>query len=504
MPRISALLEEARRGGILAQVALGREARSRLKDPGGRAELFELLRGARPSTWITLDDSMRAFGFDAEERPRKDRWLRALGIRATRPDATGILSSGFASMQRDGYEREAAVGRLATAADPLAGPFLALRTTDWVEPVARLASAILAQRMRDEAPLFLAAAPLVLVLSGRRRRSGLEGLVLERAAADADLRAALLGSAERKTRRRILSEPAVRGACTDEELRRIAFLDPDPVLASAAGLELVARSARREVGVDGLEPLLVGPARLRRAVLDALPAGAAVAERYLFDRSPTVREAAQRAVRRSGHDPTRFYRAALERSERVPLAITELARLGDPTDHAALLAALRSTDVGARRAAVAATRWIPGAASCERLAPLLRDPSAGVTREAERRLRSRADELEGAGLFALAEAPLAHQRRAAYRLLRRRSAPERIEADLLALTDGEASLRQEALSDLLTWLEFQSATAPRGDRTTRQRLSQRFTAVEHRLTERDAAQLRFHAGLRPEDLEGER
>ena len=40
-------------------------------------------------------------------------------------------------MAWDGHIRERAVRQLATIRNPLAGPFLAIRTTDWVTEVAR-------------------------------------------------------------------------------------------------------------------------------------------------------------------------------------------------------------------------------------------------------------------------------------------------------------------------------------------------------------------------------
>jgi len=418
--------------------------------------------------------------------------------------APPVLASGIASMDRDGRVREAAVRQLAAETDSLAGPFLILRTTDWVAPVAALAVSILSERLGKERPLLISSAPLALALSHRQRRSGVERIVLERAAVDAEVRAALLASSDRQTRRRVLSEEPVRAALTLDELTMLARSDPDTVVASTAGIEAVRKIGTARAAGEPLALLLAGPAPVRRVVLDALAErgeGGEVAERHLFARSPTVRAAAQRLHRRTGGDPVVVYRAALARGERVPIAIAELATAGQGTDHDAILGALRSADATTRRAAVGAVRWIARERLCELLAPFLWDASPSVTREAERHLRARASDLDGARIWELAAAQHEHQRHAAYRLLRRRTAPERIEADLIALAEEGERIRQDALDDLRSWLRRKSASAPRGDLATRRRLSRRLAATEDRLRDKEVEELRFHAALRPEDLE---
>jgi hypothetical protein len=149
------------------------------------------------------------------------------------------------------------------------------------------------------------------------------------------------------------------------------------------------------------------------------------AERHLFDRSPAVRAAAQRAYRRSDGDPAAAYRAALTRTEHLPIAVTELALVGSIDDHASIVNALHADEIATRCAAVSAVRWIAGERLADLITPLLWDPSARVTRAVERRLRAKARDLDSAMLQDLTTAPLGHNRRAAYGLMRRRSAPER-------------------------------------------------------------------------------
>ena len=471
----------------------------------GRAELHGFLRRASPRDWIVIDASMRPRWYDVDRSARGPWWRRAWNaLRSAEERPPDVLSVGLTTMQPDGRAREAAVRQLPAEPDPLAASFLALRTADWVQQVAVPARSILSERMASEPSLVIAAAGLLFALEGRQRRSGLDRIVLERAASDAEVRAALLASSDRTTRRRVLGEGAVRAACELPELTALARSEPDTVVAALAGKEVVARIAAADPSGARLELLLGGPAPVRCAVLDALgerSAGRAAAARHLFDRSPIVRAAAQRAFARTGGDAAEVYRTALRNSERVPVALTELAALGSADDHAAILAALHGAEVATRRAAVGAVHRIAPDRLCELLVPLLRDPSAGVVGMAVRRLRPRARDLDLGVLQDLASAPLAFHRRAAQRLLRRRAPMERLEADLLALADPDDSIRSEALSDVQAWLLHQAANAPRGDVRSRLRVSRLLGAVEQRLRSEEVAQLRFHAGLRPQDLQ---
>ena len=407
-------------------------------------------------------------------------------------------------MDRDGRVRESAVRQLGSESDPLAGPFLALRTTDWVAEVARVAVSVLRDRLPNEPALLIASAPLVFAVADRRRRSDIDQIVLEIAAANPDVRTAL-SKADAQTRRRLISHEPILVASTLDELVAIAISDPDIVVASAAGVAAVSRITEGRASGERLNQLLAGPALVRCAVLDALPAGEHtrdLAERRLFDRSPSVRGAAQQAHARCGGEPSTVYRAALAALEHVPIALLELAHVGSPEDHEDVLAALESPDPRARRAAVNAARWIAGDRLSDLIVPVLWDPSPGVTRAAVKRLRGIAKRLDRRALDDLVAAAGSHNRRAGYRLLRRRTAPDRVEADLLGLADEDDANRRDALGDLMSWLHRGAASAPRADLNARRRLSQLLDAVEEQLLPHDAERIRFHAALRASDLDG--
>ena len=221
---------------------------------------------------------------------------------------------------------------------------------------------------------------------------------------------------------------------TAEQLVGLARSDADTVVATTAGIEAVSRAVSSDASTDVLTSLMTVPALVRRAVLGALAErgrGVSIAERYLFDRSPGVRTAAQSVYRRSGQDPASVYRASLERSDHVPVVITELAMIGTSEDHQSVLDGTSGPmTLATRRAAANAVRWVAEDRLPELLTPLLWDPSAGVTRTAVRRLQAKASELDSAMLLELAAAPLSHNRRAAYRLMCYRLLADRVEAVL--------------------------------------------------------------------------
>ena len=118
-------------------------------DDEGRAVLIEFLRRATPRQWLVLDGSLRMVPASVRSATRLEKILRLIRSReaAGSPD---LLSVGLSTMSADGYRRQRAIGQLETIADPLVGAFLALRTIDWVEPVASAARTGLIRRMRAD------------------------------------------------------------------------------------------------------------------------------------------------------------------------------------------------------------------------------------------------------------------------------------------------------------------------------------------------------------------
>ena len=487
------LNERARRaatGGWLARMSFQEQLATLASgDERGRDDLLSFLRIATPQEWVGVDEAVRESGYAAQRSLLKDMGNDLLGV-------------GLATMDANGYRRESAVRRITDFEDPLVGAFLALRTVDWVEPVANFSRSALIERVRTDLETAAFAAPLVFALDSRVRAATTADALLDAVATDPHLQRRLLTSTDVRTRRRALEVALAGGALASEELVSLALDDADTVVATSAGGAAVAR-ARGTGDRHALARLLSGRAVVRRAVLEALAPGAEaaeLAESHLFDRSPLVRGAAQSIVRRAGGDPASDYRRSIEAGVRVAIAVFELGYVGGPGDMPTVVNALGSPDAAVRRAAVHAASRRAGPELASLLMPLLDDPSSGVVRAVERRLRPLVRSIDRAVIDRFMGSPQAHVRRAAFRLLRRRSPHERLEANFLGMADMEERLQRDAYMDLKSWLQRGAASWPRADLETRRRLDRALTSVEPRLDRHAVEEIRFHAGLRPQDL----
>ena len=249
--------------------------------------------------------------------------------------------------------------------------------------------------------------------------------------------------------------------------------------------------------------LMKGRAPVKASVLDVLPADIAsqgIARGSLFDRSPKVRAAATRLLQRGGADPYEIYRPAAKAGDHRAIAVLELGFSGAPGDVSIVVDALRDPEASIRRAGVLATRWLTIPELPTLMEAMLEDPSPGVVRSVERRLRPWVRDLDRATIDRAIRSVQPHVRRAGYRLLRRRSDQERLEADFIALADTDDGILLEARADLNSWLRRRAARAPRGDLATRQLLASLLTTVDQKLDPSVVERSRFHAALRDQDI----
>ena len=463
--------------------------------------MIAFLRTATPQQWLVVDGSMRQIPVAIGRRSLLTLLRDSLANRSQAADRA-LVSLGFSTMSADGYRREAAIKQLAEFDDPLVGPFLALRTIDWVGPVARTATEALSRRMESSHEVVAMAAPLVFAFATRTRAGAATEAVIAVVARDVDLQRRLLGSPDMVTRRRTLDLALGASMLSSNELVSLALGDPDTVVATRAGQEAIARASAANDHAT-LARLMEGRAAVRRAVLDVLPsnpATAAIARQHLFDRSPLVRSGAQQLARRTGTDPVETYRREARTEDRRAIAVLELGYAANPQDQLTILKALTDAEPPVRRAAVLALRWLTGPDVPSLLVGMLTDSSAGVVRVAERAIRPHVRALDRGVVEDLLQAGEPHVRRAGLRVLRRRSDHERLEADFIALTDIDEGLRRDASQDLRSWLFRGAARAPRADLAKRRHLAQALAQVESGLDPGLVDRLRFHAGLRPQDL----
>jgi hypothetical protein len=474
------VIQGARDQGWLSQQAmhamLERIARG---DAAERARLGAILATAAPREWIMLDEAVRR--------------TESENLRIRMPASPDTLSLGMASMGRDGYQRETATRALAAQPGSLRGPFLALRTADWVPQVAEAAHSLL--DVTDAATLAEAAP--VLIELGRRSRAQPLARFESRVMGDPDRIRALLESPDARTRRWGLDLAQRVGLLEAADLLKFAKSDPDPGVSTAAGLACLKQLLPlkdREL----LSELLACGALVRRQLLDALPddeSSVAIAQPLLFDRSALVRAGAQGVLRRTGPSVAPIYREPQSGPRRRAIALFELGHVGDMSDVRSAIAGLEDEDPAIRRAAITCVRLLLADESVPYVVPLVMDSSRGVVREAERALRTRAKFVDSAVLWDAARRAEAFVRGAAYRLLRARGLVDRLEADLAAVCDEDVRLSEQGTDDLVRWLKRGAASAKQPSAEARARLDQRLSVASSRVDRHVVAELRFHLGL---------
>jgi hypothetical protein len=138
-----------------------------------------------------------------------------------------------------------------------------------------------------------------------------------------------------------------------------------------------------------------------------------------------------------------------------------------------------------------------GAATPDRVANLLEDTSAAVTRQVAKALVGHAKELDLAFLERLVQPTRPrHVRVAAYRLLRDREVWTRISTDLEFAGDPEAAMSVRARTDLEVWLKRDAATTyARPVGADAEKIGRLLDESEISLSPRTMKELRFHLGL---------
>jgi hypothetical protein len=375
-----------------------------------------------------------------------------------------------------------------------------LRVVDNVPATAAKARGAVLELVRRDETAFALAAPLVSALQRRERMIGFPEAFFSIAAADVSRQRRMLSSSDSATQQVGLALALGAGSLGIADLVELALHSRDTAVSIRAGKAVVVRVSE---GDPRLLALLDGRPLLRRSVLDTLPASedsAAIGRRLLFDRSPVVRAAAQALLKRAGENSARLYRQGLDVDGKRSIAIWELGYLGTQADLPGLRSALADPDRRVRRAAVTAVARCARAESVPWLVPLLADAASGVAAEAARQLLPHVRLLSESVLEDADRSPLAHTRAAAFRLLRQRSRAERLEADFLALADADEAIRAKGRLDLSNWLSRGASTARRGTLETRRRLSALLEPVSATIDPKTLAAIRFHGGLRPQDL----
>ncbi|MEU4967169.1 hypothetical protein [Streptomyces smyrnaeus] len=357
---------------------------------------------------------------------------------------------------RDGRVREAALR--AGVSDELL-PLVVLRCSDWAGPVREAARRVLEQA----APEPLVGAAAVVLHAAARKRGGAALSLLETRLAEGgpELWERACAHPLREVRRWAYGRAVRNGRLTTEQFARGAVRDPDVVVQERCA-EAALAACPSPVPPEVLEVLLgARSARVRAVAVTALrrlgqPLRAAD---WLIDRSPSVRACAQWAVRQGGGDPLAYYRrAAAEAPGRArPSVVAGLGECGGPADAELVLPCLADARPGVRAAAVGALRAL-GAASPERVAPLLDDRSPAVVRRVCGALLSDAEALSPDALRARLESDRPrHIRLAALRLLAVHRGLAPLRAGLALVEDPDREIRVRARALVIRWAPPDSA-----------------------------------------------
>ncbi|MEV6840066.1 hypothetical protein AB0N17_37180 [Streptomyces sp. NPDC051133] len=415
------------------------------------AALRDVLDTGDPAAWLELDEGARAeewywppdVGAGWERAHGGRNLLAALAAGASLTDGRLAL----ALCHRDGRVRHRALDRAAGRPELL--PLVAVRCTDWAEPVRARARQRLTEALDAEAAARLA--PLIRRLGDRHRGDfglGLLGDVLRRA--PRERLDPLLASTDRAVRRFAHRLAVETGTLSPAELARAAARDDDAVVQTLCA-EAALAAVTQENAAEVLDPLLgarsprarsAGVTALRRLGRPERAAG------FLGDRSALVRACARYVVRQHGIDPLPWYRerCADPASPTLPPgAAIGLGECGERADAALLWPLLDHPVPGVRARAVAGLRTLD-VTDVPRTRPMLDDPSPAVVGEATLALLPSAGSLPAPWLLRrLDPARPRWERVSAWRLLDAHGEAVRLRAAVALLDDPDVRLRARAL-----------------------------------------------------------
>ncbi|WP_344160322.1 hypothetical protein [Kribbella yunnanensis] len=440
-------------------------------DVGARDELVHWLGQLSPVDLVRLD-----------ERARWASWYVAhpLGGRADWEAVVGrgdLLTDCVASMHPDGYLRQRAVHLLVSQASEVVARCLALRATDHVEPVRRVAliglagrpdpvalGVLVRMRNRIHGPAALAS------YGGQFALTDLLGepdLMVRRFAYDGVL--GEMDSGQVAARLEVESDQWLRRQLAER------WMAIDPVAAKARLLGSRYVEGRLTVLLDGTDELF------DRAELEA----------RMLDRSRRVRAAACWRYRRAGLEPAPYYRAHWEAGGGQS-ALEGLRETGQRFTEAEARTALASDDPRVRLAAL--HLWPGELPPKQLLLDFLTDPSGAVVKSVARLLAATPGvRYDDVAPNARSDQP--NQRRAAWRVRCELGGWNRPRADLEALRDSDDTLAAAARQDLAIWLQFHAASTYQAILPSEREAIR--THLDHLDLSRDIVELiAFHARIR--------
>lgn len=439
------------------------------------ATIDELLRGATDDTLAELDDWSRRHEM-YYTYPSPDPW------RIMQPAAVSGLHRftksewavvGFASFHTNGRVRETAVARLDELRSARTIPFLLLRVSDWVAPIAERARAAFERHLVPrESEELIAHIPLLLRVTVRRRRDTTDlrerVFTLLRDNSGPEVLANARRSSDRMTRR-----VAFRLSAERTGIDRVAILsEAQRERETAIRLDATWQvcTLDRETLLQVLPAFFADPfPKVRHSALalsvDSLGADAdPFILSALVDENRTVRELARYAARQRAlvSDFATFYReraAAADSPRRAAAAVRGLGEVGTADDVLTIMDFLAHDQPRVRAAAAHALARLDESVAVELLPEMLKDAAPGVTHAVRDSLRRFASRVGAAKIAALLEGvETKHGRRDAFRLAAALSRWDALPLLIEGAADADEEIRTLARSALRRWLDEQNKT----------------------------------------------
>ncbi|MDR3615168.1 MAG: HEAT repeat domain-containing protein [Candidatus Obscuribacterales bacterium] len=394
----------------------------------------------------------------------------------------------MSSFHHNGFVREAAVKYLNAQQSGVEFPFLLIRLTDWVAPIAaRVKTALEARFNKDYLHHFIDNLLLIELLSKKKRGSAPEAIaanVFEQIHATLKapengplllkgltasswetrrmclkllkvIRAELLASdanAEDKLERtRENSRQVIEAVLGETDVsNRLLIFDFAQDLSKAEHIELMLRLGRD-----------TAPS-IRRNALETLcridsPSDQKNLEKGLLDRSPLVREFARYKLIKGGgtFDVRQFYLDKLQSKPSVKIISSILAGLGEvgsEEDVPILLEYIKHPQSGVRRFAMMSLGKLEPSGHDDIFLDMLNQPSIGLSRAASIIISELPEPVDGATLFEIFEqTEIKHVKLHAVRLFNSLPKWQRISHLLQAATSNQSEVKKMAITYVESW-----------------------------------------------------
>lgn len=300
----------------------------------------------------------------------------------------------------------------------------------------------------------------------------------------------LLAAPHRPTRRFAYRRAIADGRLPPARSARAAAADPDVVVQDECA-RAVLTAVREGADATLLDPLLKAPwPGVRSDAVTALHRAGrgGEAERFLADRSGTVRACARWVVRQAGGNPAEWYRRQCGGAAPLPYAPVGLAECQERTDEdTVLLRVLTGHPVARVRASAVAGLRVLEPGDWRGVLRLLDDPSAAVVREVAHTLAEHALRVPEEELLARAAPDRPYpQRAAALRVASERHDSVRLLCALRMMDDPSPRLRERAAKSAnRAWYNADPRTAEQGE--------EMLTLLERH---RDAFSVSIHSWIR--------